>query len=96
MTPDQSDAYRLAQASLAGLKSAVHMVLARAPEEGLTNAQIGRTLGIYAGHVGHEGHVSRTVLAMLEAEGVAEQDRRTRAWHLRSHAGAGVPDDPGH
>lgn len=79
------DAYHLAQSAIADLKAAVHAVLYNSPEGGLTNAQIGRTLGIYVGHVGHEGHISRTLLAMLQTEGVAEQDGDTHRWHLRRH-----------
>ena len=62
-----SDAYRMAQRSVADLKSSIHELLAMGPSEGLTNAEIGRALGIYTGHVGHEGHVSRTMLSLLEA-----------------------------
>jgi hypothetical protein len=80
-----TDSYRIAQAALADLKAAVHFVLATSPN-GLSNAQIGRTLGIYAGHVGHEGHISRTVLALLESDGVAEQDGQTKCWRLRNHS----------
>ncbi len=53
----------------------------------MTNAAIGRTLGIYAGHKGHEGHMSRTVLAMLEQEGVVEQNSADRTWSVRQHTG---------
>jgi hypothetical protein len=88
MNVELNEAYRRAQVSLAELKAAVRTVLEHAPEDGLTNAQIGRSLGIYAGHVGHEGHISRTILAMLESEGVAEQDRGTRCWRLRTHLGS--------
>lgn len=82
---NHSSAYQTAQRAIADLKSAVHAVLAVAPSEGLSNAQIGRTLGIYGGHEGHEGHISRTLLALLEAEGVAHQDSRTKRWSLRAH-----------
>jgi len=34
---------------------------------------IDRTLGIYSGHKGHEGHIPRTLLAIMEAEGTVEQ-----------------------
>lgn len=77
-----TEAYLRAQRALADLKAAVHAVLAAAPSEGVTNAQLGRALGIYGGHKGHEGHISRTVLGMLEAEGVAAQDPTTKAWKL--------------
>jgi hypothetical protein len=80
-----SGPYRRAQQSLAELKAAIHSVLEEGPEEGLRNVEIGRTLGIYEGHEGHEGHIPRTLLAMMEEEGVVEQDGETGRWHLRSH-----------
>ena len=49
----------------------------------LTNAEIGRRLGIYQGHIGHEGHISRTVLGLLENEEVIVQDKQTKTWRLR-------------
>ncbi len=82
-----TDSYREAQVAMANLKATVHFVLANATD-GLTNAQVGRTLGIYGGHVGHEGHISRTLLALLESEGVAEQDPDTKCWRLKKHAAA--------
>jgi hypothetical protein len=80
-----NDSYHTAQSALADLKASVHFVLANC-SDGLTNVQIGRTLGIYGGHVGHEGHISRTLLALLESEGVAEQDSKTKRWRLKDHA----------
>lgn len=76
------EAYLRAQRALAELKAAVYQVLTDAPAEGLSNAEIGRSLGIYAGHKGHEGHVSRTLLGLMEKDGVVEQvdDKR---WQLR-------------
>lgn len=85
-------AYHLAQRAIADLKAAVRATLATTDELGITNAQIGRTLGIYAGHAGHEGHISRTILAMLESEGVAEQDSDTRRWKVRRHIRDGSMD----
>ncbi len=89
MTVDQrevsmlrSRAYSIAQKAIADLKSAIFAILASAGETGLRNADIGRALGIYAGHDGHEGHVSRTLLAMMEAEGVVKQNPKTKEWHL--------------
>jgi hypothetical protein len=79
--------YHRAQTALADLKSAIYEVLSSGPEEGLTNAQLGRMLGIYAGHVGHEGHIPRTLLAIMEQEGVVEQNRETKRWSIRSHTG---------
>jgi DNA-binding IclR family transcriptional regulator len=77
------NSYKLAQRALANLKAAVHGVLLEAGAGGLTNAEIGRTLGIYAGHVGHEGHIPRTLLAMMESEGVVEQNKESKRWSLK-------------
>ena len=85
MNSSTDSAYRRAQLAIADLKSAVRSVIESASPVGLTNAQIGRMLGIYGGHVGHEGHVSRTILAMIEAEGIVEQDKKTKCWSLRQH-----------
>ena len=67
---------------MAELKGAAYELLAES-QQGLTNAEIGRRLGIYQGHVGHEGHISRTILALLEAEEVVSQDKTTKLWSLR-------------
>ena len=75
------------QRAIADLKASVRDTL-DAYSEGLTNAQVGRTLGIYAGHEGHEGHISRVLLAMLEHEGVAEQEESSKRWRLRHHGNA--------
>lgn len=75
--------YQLVQTAIADLKSSVHLLLQDFPD-GLSNAVIGRSLGIYSGHVGHEGHISRTILAIMQAEGVVEQDSNTKIWKLRS------------
>lgn len=75
--------YQTAQRAVADLKWAVLETLNAASSDGLSNAEIGRSLGIYAGHKGHEGHVSRTMLALLEAEGVVEQDASTKRWRPR-------------
>ena len=77
--------YQLAQRALADLKIAVHEVLSGAPKDGLTNAQLGRALGIYGGHEGHEGHISRVILALLEIDGTAQQDEATKRWTIRQH-----------
>jgi hypothetical protein len=75
--------YLLAQTAMAQLKAAVHQVLTKGPQDGLKNSDIGRLLGIYMGHVEHEGHIPRTLLAIMESEGVVEQDKETKAWRLR-------------
>jgi hypothetical protein len=76
----RNEAYHTAQRAVADLKAAVHATLLTAGEGGLTNAVLGRSLGIYMGHVGHEGHIPRTLLAMLEAEGVARQEPESGKW----------------
>ena len=78
MTP-----YSKAQQAMAILKDAVHSYLETRGETGATNAEIGRALGIYKGHVGHEGHISRTILAIMESEEVVNQDPDSKAWSLR-------------
>jgi DNA-binding IclR family transcriptional regulator len=84
---DTTEPYLLAQAAIAQLKGAVHSVLSRAPE-GLKNVEIGKLLGIYMGHVEHEGHIPRTLLALMEAEGVVEQDQKSKTWKLKSNTTA--------
>ena len=76
-----TEAYLLAQRALADLKAAIHMTLKNGPREGLRNADVGRLLGIYAGHEGHEGHIPRTLLAFMEKEGVVEQSDKM-LWKL--------------
>lgn len=75
--------YHLAQGAIADLKASIYQLLASAGSDGLTNAEIGRRLGIYMGHVGHEGHVSRTMLALMESEGVVQQESDSKRWSLR-------------
>lgn len=84
--------YLLAQKAMAQLKAAIHMVLNDSPA-GLKNSEIGRVLGIYMGHVEHEGHIPRTLLAIMEAEGVVEQDGNTKVWTLRSPAAPSASSD---
>ena len=82
-------AYRRAQRAIAELKSAAVDLLATAGPEGWRNAQIGRLLGIYQGHVRHEGHISRTILEMLQADGIAEQKGQGGPWQIRQQPAAG-------
>lgn len=77
-----NEAYALAQRAMADLKAAIYTVLANGPDEGLRNADIGRSLGIYAGHVEHEGHIPRTLLALMEKEGVVDQDSKSKLWTI--------------
>lgn len=81
----QSEEYRQAQIAMAGLKAAIVSLLEKQSGE-MTNAQIGRTLGIYGGHEGHIGHIPRTLLSMLEQEGVVEQSDTSKGWTLRKHS----------
>lgn len=76
-------AYANAQAAMATLKSAVYRVLLHATPNGLKNVDVGRNLGIHAGHVRHEGHIPRTLLAIMESEGVVKQDPDTKSWRLK-------------
>lgn len=77
--------YYLAQQAIANLKESVYQTLKSDASGGLTNAQIGRSLGIYMGHVRHEGHISRTLLSLMENEGIVEQNTETKKWVLRQH-----------
>lgn len=81
--PDEIAAYRLAQKAMVDLKTAVYFMISIGPKEGYTNAEIGRKLGIYAGHVGHEGHISRTILGLLESEGILDQEQESKKWTIR-------------
>lgn len=80
-----NEPYHIAQTGITQLKQAIHILLASAGDAGLSNAEIGRTLGIYAGHAGHEGHISRTILALMEVEAVVEQNPDTKRWNLCNH-----------
>jgi hypothetical protein len=80
----RTEAFLMAQRALADLKTAVLTTLEASPLPGLRNSQIGRMLGIYGGHKGHQGHISRTVLHMLELDGVIRQDQDTKLWSMRS------------
>ncbi len=73
--------YHLAQIAISNLKSAIYQLLSNQKENGMTNAQIGRALGIYTGHKGHEGHIPRTLLAIMEIEGVVKQNE-DKTWIL--------------
>ena len=81
------DAYQKAQKGMAYLKSAIYIVLSNAPKEGLSNANIGRTLGIYLGHKGHEGHIPRTLLAIMENEGIVKQNSSNKKWQIIKYSG---------
>jgi hypothetical protein len=84
MEMNESELFLVAQKGLAELKSAVFGYLKLYPDRGLTNVEIGRSLGIYGGHVGHEGHVSRLALELLKADGLVEQ-LGDKTWKLVDH-----------
>ena len=76
--------YHTAQRALADMKAAIYGILGEAGKEGLRNVHIGRQLGLYSGHGSegrHEGHITRTLLSMMESEGVVEQ-LEDKAWRL--------------
>lgn len=75
-------AYNKAQVAIADLKSAIYLLLLDAPDDGLRNADIGRALGIYMGHADHVGHIPRSMLALMQTEGVVAQDVETKRWRL--------------
>lgn len=79
-----TEAYKLAQKAISDLKAAVHYTLSSAPPEGMSNAEVGRSLGIYQGHIRHEGHIPRTLLGLMENEGVVEQISETKKWKLKN------------
>lgn len=90
-----NDSYSIAQQGIVNLKSAIYKLLMEANEDGLTNAEIGRSLGIYTGHVRHEGHISRTILAIMESEGVVEQNTATKKWKLKDQTSSNLKDTAG-
>lgn len=73
--------YEKAQNGITLLKAAVYEMLLEAGNQGIRNVDIGKRLGIYAGHIGHEGHIPRTILELLKSEGVADQNADKR-WYL--------------
>ena len=76
--------YARAQRALGILKETVYETIVDGPENGLTNAEVGRMLGIYMGHKGHEGHISRTILSLLEEDGMVCQDNVTKRWMVKN------------
>lgn len=70
-------AYQLAQKAVSDLKTAIYILLFEPNSDGLTNAEIGRSLGIY------QGHIPRTLLSLMELEGVVEQNTEIKKWKLK-------------
>ncbi len=73
--------YYKAQLGMTQMKEAVYSLLKENSPKGLRNVDIGKSLGIYGGHKGHEGHISRTILEIMQSEGVIEQ-REDKLWYL--------------
>lgn len=75
--------YQLAQHAIADLKTAILFTLKAGAEEEMKNADLGRALGIHHGHARHEGHIQRSMLALMESEGVVVQNEKTKLWKVR-------------
>lgn len=82
-TERSAEAYADAQRAIATLKAAVYKLLLDAGTVGMKNVEIGKALGIHAGHARHKGHIPRTLLAIMESEHVTAQDPVTKLWRLR-------------
>ena len=78
-------AYGMAQGAMSELKAAIFLLLTEASEPGLRNVDIGRALGIYAGHEAHEGHIPRALLSIMESDGTVSQDSETKRWTIQSN-----------
>jgi len=76
-----TSSYFKAQMGMTNIKEAVYALLKDHDPKGLRNVDIGKNLGIYGGHKGHEGHISRTILEIMQSEGVIEQ-REDKLWYL--------------
>jgi hypothetical protein len=78
---------------MADLKAAVYATLKAGPPEGMRNADIGRILGIHVGHFRHEGHIPRTLLAIMEGEDVVQQDPQTKLWTISIHRASDTSEE---
>jgi hypothetical protein len=79
--------YFIAQQAIANLRGAIYQLLLDHPR-GMTNAQISRALGIHLGYkrpnedIGHQGCISRSVLQLMEDEGVVAQNIDSKVWTI--------------
>jgi DNA-binding IclR family transcriptional regulator len=83
---EQAEAYGRAQRAIADLKTSILQVLSVSGSKGLRNADIGHALGVNMGHSGsgrHEGHISMTLLQIMQEEGVVERDTDSKRWRLK-------------
>ena len=78
---NRNDLYTRAQAAITEIESAILELLTANPS-GLTNSEIGRRLGIYFGHDGHEGHISRSILAVMQTKGIVRQQSKRGPWEI--------------
>ena len=79
--------YLRAQHAISELKSCIYARLSTAGSDGLTNAEVGRSLGIYMGMIDkdkptHEGHISRVLLGIMVKEGTVQQLKNSKNWVL--------------
>lgn len=75
--------YSKAQKAIAILKDAVYSYLQERDGKPVKNSELGRALGIYSGYSsGQEGHIPRTILAIMESEEVIEQNS-DKEWTLK-------------
>ena len=84
---DNSSYYK-AQYGLTLLKDAIRDLLVSIHPKGLRNVDVGKALGIYSGHKGHEGHISRTLLEIMQNEGIIEQ-RSDKHWYYKEYSETG-------
>ena len=80
---EKATAYNLAQRAISDPTTTVCLLLNNS-EQSLSNAEIGRALGIYHGHSGkHEGHISRVLLELMKVEGLIIQDIKNKKWSIK-------------
>lgn len=77
-------AYTIAQEGVTKIRSALMVLLSSAPQEGMANADISRSLGLHAGYGGRQqGHITRELLEGMKNDGVVKQNPESKKWSLR-------------
>ena len=86
MSESQAELYGMAQDGINRIKSAILGLIIQAGDDGMRNVEIGKSLGVYSGHTAgeHEGHISRSLLNILQNEGMVEQ-RTDKKWYPIRH-----------
>jgi len=79
-----------AQQGIHLIKTAIYELLLDNPR-GLTNAEIGKQLGIYRGYAGQnkqQGHICRTLLEHLKEDFVVDQrtEQSRKVWYVVAHS----------